>query len=80
MWHFIVSFLAGVLTSVAGLFVGLIVVGGVEELGAGELPPDALLAFSVPAQIIGNMLAIFVIATVLLKVSVHKQLIRHLNI
>lgn len=74
MWHFIVSFLAGVLTSVAGLFVGLIVVGGVEELGAGELPPDALLAFSVPAQIIGNMLAIFVIATVLLKVSVQTTL------
>lgn len=59
IWHFIAAYIVGFFTSVAGLVVGLIVAGGFEGLVKdAELPADALLAFSVPAQLIGNVLAL----------------------
>lgn len=63
----------GVLASIVGLIVGLVVVGGFDELLDQEIPADAVLAFSVPAQNIGNLLAILAIAK-FLKVGVQSSL------
>jgi len=59
--------------SIVGLALGLLVVGGIEGLAAGDISSDAVLAFSTPAQIVGNVLVLFMIAKVL-QISVHRTL------
>ena len=73
VWHFVVVFLGGAIMSIVGLALGLLVGGGIEEVAAGDIYPDAVLAFSVPAQIIGNVMVLFAIAKVL-QISVHRTL------
>lgn len=73
VWHFVVAFVAGFVASIVGLILGLVVVGGLDDLRAEEIPADAVLAFSVPAQNIGSLIAVLAIAK-LLKVGVQSSL------